>query len=207
MAINNYVEQILSRPVYVFDEIIEKLIGRNVHLAKIELTRHSMEVDNVLFESIKSVLQDLKEEEGVISRFLYSTFGFELRKNKRREQLIYLGSELKTQHSKIRTKLYGLNRQKERLDFSIVDLKRLQDGFSETNIFFKNDKAKNKSKFFFKEIENNINQLSEYQLSLLMKYNNLMDIEKVYSVLFKKIPRYNELIEESHLLLLAPRKK
>jgi len=204
MAIENYVGQILSSPVYVFDGIIEKLIGKNIHAAKIELTRYRIEIDAILLDSIKSILKDLREEEGVISRFFYSTFGIEFRKNKRREQLLYLGSELKTQHSKIKNKLYALHRQKERLTYSITDLGRLKDGFSEKNMFFENEKAKNKSKFYINEIEGQIKELQECQFSLLIKYNDLYDIEKVYHRLYKRIPRYHELCEETHLLLAAP---
>jgi len=201
MAIDNYVGQILNSPVYIFDGIIEKLIGKNIHYAKIELTRYRIEVDTVLFESIKSVLEDLNAEEGVISRFFYSKFGIELRKNKRREQLLYLGSELKSQHSKIKNKLRVLERQKERLSFSIIDLNRLKEGFSEKNMFFENEKNKNKSKFFINEIEGQIKQIQDLQLSVLMRYNDLSDIEKVYNNLLMKIPRYHELQEETYLLL------
>ena len=207
MAIANYVEQILNSPVYIFDEIIEKLIGRNIHFAKTELSRYKIIVDDTLLESIKLVLKDLREEEGVLSRFLYATFGVELRKNKRREQLIYLGSELKTQHIRIQKRLYTLNRQKERLEYSIVDLGRLQKSFSQKNSSIENSQIKNKSKFYINEIDDHIKKLEEYQLSLLMKYNDLTDIEKIYYRLFKRIPRYHELQEETHLLLLSPVKK
>jgi hypothetical protein len=78
MAISDYVEQILGSPVYIFDGILEKLIGRNVHYAKIELSRHSIEIDAVLLESIKSILKDLDKEEGFFSSFLYKHFAFQL---------------------------------------------------------------------------------------------------------------------------------
>jgi len=201
MAVENYVGQILNSPVYVFDGIIDKLIGKNIHAAKIELTRYRIEIDAILIDSIKSILSDIREEEGVISRFLYSTFGFEFRKNKRREQLLYLGSELKTQHSKIKRKLHALDRQKERLSYSITDLGRLKEGFSDKNMFFESNKVKNKSKFFINEIDGQMKQLQECQFSLLMKYNDLYDIEKMYHRLYKRIPRYQELREETHLLL------
>jgi hypothetical protein len=105
MEISNYVEQILSSPVYVFDGILEKLIGKNLHFAKIELRRYSFKIDATLIESIKEILKDLEVEEGCFSRFLYASFGFEIHKNKRREQLLYVGSELKTQHIKIKSRL------------------------------------------------------------------------------------------------------
>ena len=75
MAVENYIKDILDSPTYIFDQIIEKIVGNNIKHAKIELKRHSTEVDVILFEAIKSILKDLREEEGVISRFLYSKFG------------------------------------------------------------------------------------------------------------------------------------
>jgi hypothetical protein len=204
MAISNYVEQILSSPVYVFDNIIEKLIGKNLHFSKIELRRYSMKIDRILIESIKSILKDLQKEEGAFSRFLYSSFGFQIRKNKRREQLSYLGSELKTKHRKIKSRLYGIHRQKERLAYSIIDLKRLSEGFHSKDMFFESDNVKNKNKFYIDEVERKIEELQKIQLSLLMKYDDLSEIEKIYHKLFKSIPRHENLNEETHLLLARP---
>lgn len=202
MALDTYVDQILDSPVYIFDEIIEKLIGKNIDNAKIELKRYSSDVDDVLFEAIKSILKDLKREEGWLSRFVYNKFGVELRKNKRREQLILLGTQLKTQHSKVKLELFRIYRNSERLGLSIVDLKRLEEGFRGKNIYFQNEKTLNKSKFFMKEIEVFIGDLKKYQISLDSKHSNLLDTEKLYTSLFLKIPRYRELQEESHVALL-----
>ena len=207
MAVESYIDDILYSPVYVFDEIVAKIIDKNVSFTQIELKRYPIEVDSILFESIKSVLKDLKEEEGVFSRFFYATFGLELRKNKRREQLIYLGSELKTQHIRSQVNLRSIQRQQDRLSYSINDLERLKDAFLTKNMFFENDKVKNKSKFFMSEIENKISSLEEYQISLLMKYNDLIEVEKLYEQLFIQIPRYHELREETYLLLLSPVRK
>ena len=204
MAVESYIDDILYSPVHVFDEIVAKIIDKNISFAEIELKRCPLEVDSILFESIKSILKDLKAEEGVFSRFLYATFGVEIRKNKRREQLIYLGSELKTQHVKIQANLHSIQRQKENLAHSINELERLKDAFLTKNMFFENDKVKNKSKFFMTEIESKMSSLEEYHLSLLMKYNDLVEVEKLYQQLFIEIPRYHELREETHLLLLSP---
>ncbi len=207
MAIESYIDDILYSPVYVFDEIVAKIIDKNISFAQIELKRCPLEVDSTLFESIKSILKDLKEEEGVFSRFLYATFGVEIRKNKRREQLIYLGSELKTQHIKIQENLRSIQKFQEYLSHSINDLEQLKGAFLTKNMFFENDKVKNKSRFFMSEIERNMSKLEEYQVSLLMKYNDLVEVEKLYGQLFIQIPRYNELREETYLLLLSDEKK
>lgn len=207
MTVNSYIDQILGSPAHVFDKIIEKLIGRNIYNAKIELKRHIPDVDVVLFEAIKSILNDLKEEEGMVSRFLYKVFGLELRKNKRREQLIFLGSQLKTQHAKVKSELFRTHRLIERLGLTIIDLERLEDGFHGKTIYFQNQITINKSKFFIGEIQSNIVKLKEYQLFLESKHNNLGDIDKVYGALLKKIPRYHELQLESHLLLPSDKKR
>jgi len=206
MAIDKYVNQILDSPAYVFDEIIAKLIGKNIENAKIELLRHTTDVDNVLFEAIKSIIRDLKIEEGIIDSFFYNIFGVEIRKNKRREQLIVLGSQLKTQHSKVKSELFRIYRQTERLSLIIIDLKRLEESFRGKNIYFQNEKTLNKSKFFISEIEEKITLLKEYQCSLESKHNSVNDIEKVYNSLFKRIPRYQKIEEESYLHLLSKKR-
>ena len=53
-----------------------------------------------------------------------------------------------------------------------------------------------------KEIEESINDLKKYQISLESKHSNLLDVEKVYRALFLKIPRYRELQEECTVALL-----
>jgi hypothetical protein len=207
MAVEKYINDILNSPTYVFDQIVDKIIGNNVKHAKIELKRQSTDVDVILFEAIKSILKDLREEEGLISRFLYNRFGIELRKNKRREQLIYLGSQLKTQHSKVKSERFRLYRQKERISLSIIDLKRLSDGFKGKEFYFRDKKSLNKSKFYMNEIGMKIERLRECELFLNSKHVNLGDTEKMYDSMLKKIPRYQELQEENHLLLSASSKK
>jgi hypothetical protein len=207
MSTNNYVDNILHSPVYFFDDIIEKLVARNFYAAKIEAKRQQIKIDTTLLSSINLVLSDLKKEEGVISRFLYAQFGFEFHKNKRREQLFYLGSELKTHCLKVSSRRYVLKRQTERLSYTIVDLERLLNQFSSKNMFFENDKIKNKSKFYIHEIEEKIGELDILRLSLLLQHNELTEIESQYMQLFKKIPRYRKIKEETYLLLVTSSKK
>jgi hypothetical protein len=206
MAIDEYVNQILNSPAYVFDEIVGKLIGNNIKNAKIELLRHTTDVDSVLFEAIKSIIEDLREEEGLVSRFFYNIFGIELIKNKRREQLIVLGTQLKTQHAKVKSELFRVYRHTQRLSLSITDLRRLEKSFRRRNIYINSEQMLNKSNFFISEIEEKITLLQEYQNFLESKHNSIMDIEKVYNALEKKIPRYHELEEECSFHLLSSRR-
>ncbi len=207
MPVDNYVDDILYSPVYVFDEIIEKILGKNLSFTKIELSRCRVEIDVMLVESIKSILKDLNSEEGLLSRFIYAHFGLQFRKNKRREQLIYLGSELKTQYLKIKKRLHTLENQKKHLHHCMTDLERLRDALFSKNMFFEDEKVQNKSKFYMNKIEKELNTIEEFQISLLMRYNDLLEVEKIYHKLFIQIPRYHELREETYLLLLSPIRK
>jgi hypothetical protein len=204
MVVYGYIEQILNSPVYVFDDIIDKLIGKNIDLAKIELSRHPLKVDATLFESIKSILLDLNEEEGFISNFLYTNFGFEIRKNKRREQLIYLGSELKRQHKKIRIKLMELERQKEHLLRCVTDLRHLIESFESKNLFFEANKVRNKTIHYIRQLNEKIMEIEQLYALLQMRYNDLSEVEKIYHKLLTRIPRYQYLRDERELRLAAP---
>jgi len=202
MAIDSYVNQILESPIFVFEDIVDKVIGEHLKNSELEMLRHPTDVDNVLFEAIKSILVDLDKEEGFISRFFYRIFGVEVRKNKRRTQLILLGGQLKTQHSKVKSELVRIYQQVEQLSIIIIDLKRLEKSFHEKNIYFQNTKTLNKKSFFLTEIKNKVVLLEASQNALESKHNSVTDIEKVYSLLFTKIPRYYELKEENPLDLL-----
>lgn len=206
MVTQAYVDQILYSPVYLFNEIVDTIIGQNIHYAKLELKRYPIELDTVLVASIKSILEDLQKEEGAISRFLYAHFGVEIRKNKRRKQLIYLGSELKTQHNKMKSKLYGLKQQKESLLYCLVDLRRLSESIRVKDILFESDNIKNKSKFYLDELEVKIDALQKLEEALSMRYHNQIEVESIYQKLLSSIPRYEILQEETHLLLIAEAK-
>jgi len=102
MAIESYVKNILNSPEATFRKIVSKIVQESDKSAKIELVRQHMEVDEVLFLAIKSILNDLKIEESLFSQLLYKYLNIELVKNKKREQLIILGTQLKTQYSRVK---------------------------------------------------------------------------------------------------------
>jgi len=200
MDIDGYVDQILESPAYIFNEVIDKLTGKSIQSTKIELLRHTSNVDDILFEAIKSILIDLRDEEGIVSRFIYNNFGIKVKRNKRREQLLLLGSQLKTQHSKVKSELFRIYRHKERLSLSIIDLRRLKESFSRKNIYFQNEQTLNKTNFYSLEIDEKIQSIEAFILSLELKYNDLKETEIIYSGLLKKIPRYHELQQEKFIL-------
>lgn len=199
MLIENYINDIFNNPIYIFDQIIKKVIGENIKQAQRELKRHSTDVDVILFKAIKSVLKDISTEEGVISSFIYRKFGIELQKNKKREQLVYLGSQLKAQYNKVKSERSRLYKQKERISSCLADLNRIADSFNGKKYSFGDEQTYLKRKYCIKEIDEKIETLKEYELLLESKYNNFGDTEKVYRALLKKIPRYYKLQDNSNL--------
>ena len=96
MRIN--IENILKSRKDVFYEMLNKLTQTNIDLAKTELEHDCCNIDEQLFDAIVLTLNKLHSEEDLISRFLYSSFGIERYKNKRREQLLILGKQLKSKY-------------------------------------------------------------------------------------------------------------
>jgi len=204
MAIESYVEDILKSPEATFRKIMLKIIQKSDRDAKIELVRQYTEVDEILFEAIKAILKDLKVEEGVISQFLYRYFNIEIVKNKKREQLIILGTQLKTQYTRLRKEQNRVNIHILNLSLSLDNLKRLKEAFHNKRELILTDKEFNKSNAFIKKLNSKIDELSEYKNSLKQKYIKLNETEKVYKNLYKQIPRYYELQEDNFMNLLAP---
>lgn len=208
MSIESYVENILKSPESIFRKIVAEIIQKSDKSAKIELVRQCTEVDKTLFSAIKSILNDLKLEEGVVSQFLYRYFNLEIVKNKKREQLIILGTELKTQYSKLEKEQNRVDIHISNLTQSLDNLKRLKDSFDSKRASLNIFKEINKSDTFTKKLYSKIYELSEYRESLWQKSLKLGETERLYMNLFKKIPRYYELQEENFINLLeAPSKQ
>jgi hypothetical protein len=203
MAIESYVDDILQSPESTFRKIISRVIIRRDKDAKIELVRQYTEVDETLFEAIKSILNDLKIEEGRISRFLYRYFKIEIFKNKKREQLILLGSQLKTQYSKLKKEKRRVDMHIDNLLDSLENLRRLKEAFVNKIDTLKLRQERNKSHAYIRKISHRIEELNRYKSALEQKQEKLFETEKLYRNLYYQIPRYYELREEHYLNLLA----
>jgi len=202
MSNSSYVENILHSPITLLDEVLEQSVARTIYTATIEAQRQQIQADRNLLDSTDTVLGYLEIEEGFLSCFLYAKFGYEFQKNKRREQLRYFGSKIKLQLSEIKSRLYALNRQTERISYSIVDLEQLLEQFSSKDVTSENNEIQNKSKLCIYKIEEKIGQLDNLRLTLMMQHEALSEIEQEYSSLFKRIPRHKKL-EENTLLLIG----
>ena len=207
MSIESYVENILNSPDAIFQKIVSKIIQKSDKRAKIELIRQYIEVDEILFSAIKSILNDLKLEENRISKLLYRYLNIELVKNKKREQLIILGREFKSQYSR-------LKKEQNRVDTHILNiiqgldnLKLLKESLDKRRDTLYTDREINKIDAFIKKLSVKIVELSEYQDTLIQKSINLSDTERLYLNLYREIPRYYELQEESRANLFTSPKK
>jgi hypothetical protein len=207
MAIESYVENILNNPEVTFRKIVSKIVQESDKSAKIELIRQHTEVDEILFSAIKSILSDLRLEESMVSHLLYRYLNIELIKNKKRKQLNILGKQLKTQYSRVTKELDRMNTIILNLTTTLYNLQLLKDTFDTKRRFLQRDREINKSDAFVKKLNHTIDELSKYRDALKQKSISLNETERLYKNLYKQIPRYYELQEESRVTLLAHPKK
>ncbi len=201
MSMRINIENILNSPEHLFREILIKLTQKNIEDAKKELSIKNREIDTVLFDAIKLVLSDLKNKESYISRLLYSLFKIEFTRNIRREQLIILGSQLKSQHTKLRKDIYRINIYIHNIKITLKNLQRLDKAFREKNTSIFEQDMLNKSRYYLDRINHKYIELDKYKDRLEDKLNIVEAIEKKYRTLLRKIPRYYELNEQIYLQL------
>ncbi len=201
MSLRINIEKILQSPENIFKEILTKLTNKTISDAKKELNSKYKELDTILFDAINLVLTDLKNEESYISRFLYRMFKIEIKRNIRREQLIILGSQLKSQHRDIKKDIYRVKLFLYNISSTIKNLKRLEEAFKDKNKSIFELNMLDKSNYYLGRITAKIKELERLQDPLEDSLNILEAKEKKYNSLFKKIPRYYELNEEVYLQL------
>ncbi len=199
MRIN--IENILNSPEHLFKEILIKLTQQNIENAKKELSIKNREIDTVLFDAIKLVLSDLRNEESYISRLLYRLFKIEFTRNIRREQLIILGSQLKSQDIELKKDIYRIKLYIYNISLTLKNLKRLDKAFREKNTSIFEQDMLNKSRYYLDRINHKYRELDKYKDRLEDKLNIVEAVEKKYRTLLKRIPRYYELNEQIYLQL------
>lgn len=205
MSMRINIENILKSHKDVFYEILNKLTHNNIDLAKTELERTNCELDEQLFEAIELTLDKLRDEEGFLSRFLYSSFGIGRHKNKRRDQLLILGGQLKSQYNETQRTLTRIKHYEENLDSSRKNLYKLRQGFQNKIAFLPSILLQERSQKYMEQIDFHIKRIHEYETALEERRQRLKANTYEYKSLFKRIPRYHELREENYLELVAPK--
>ena len=206
MSMRINIENILQSPQEVFSEIIQKLTALNIANAQRELRLENTQIDEVLLDAIDMVLRDLNNEEGYISRLLYSIFGFELKRNKRRDQLIILGSQLKAQCANLKKDIFRIKNIIENIDSSIKNLNRLKEAFKSKQMFLYDQNMVEKSNLYIGVLVEKESELKEYK-ELLKEKSDMLSMKRgIYKKSLKKIPRYHELSEEIFLKLIESKR-
>ncbi len=201
MSMRINIENILKSHKSVFEEILNKLQAETVSNTKEALT-HTHLFDQILFDAIDLTLNLLKQEENFISRLLYRSFGLGKNKNKRREQLIILGSELQFQFLKEKKHQKNIQQLKESLQSSLKNLKRLRKALKDKTTFITSALLQDRCYSYMQEIDEKIREIIRLEKELDRANINIEKDLKVYEKQLKKIPRYHELREELYLGLL-----
>jgi len=191
MRIN--IENILKSRKDVFYEMLNKLTQTNIDLAKTELEHNCCNIDEQLFDAIVLTLNKLHSEEDLISRFLYSSFGIERYKNKRREQLLILGKQLKSQYDEIQQAITRIKECKKNLDSSHKNLLKLRQGFHDKTESLSSILLQERSYKYIEEIDFKLKHIKEYEEALEEKTQKLKANAHKYKTLLKRIPRSREL--------------
>ena len=205
MSISINIGNILNSSNDIFYEILDKLQKENIQRAKKELTLKN-EFDTTLIDAISLTVEMLHEEEGFVSRALYSSFGIGKKRNKRREQLIILGSQLKSQLSEKEKSIRRSRYRKENLYSTQKNLTRLHKAFKDKIPFLNSYTLQNRAIKYMRELNKNIEATITYQDELEVRINYLNNTLQEYRRVLRQIPRYHELKEEVYNQLIEPRR-
>ena len=204
MSISINIGNILNSSSNTFHEILDKLQKENIEQSKKELALKN-EFDTTLIDAILLTIDALHEEEGFVSRVLYSSFGIGKNKNKRREQLIILGSQLKSQLSDKEKSIRRSRYRKENLYSSQKNLTRFHKAFKDKIPFLNSYTLQNRAINYMREINRNIETILIYQDELEVRINYLNNTMQEYRRVLREIPRYHELREEMYNQLIEPK--
>ena len=206
MSISINIGNILNNSSNTFHEILDKLQKDNIEISKKELALKN-EFDTTLIDAILLTVEALHKEEGFVSRVLYSSFGIGKNKNKRREQLIILGSQLKSQLSDREKSIRRSRYRKDNLYSSQKNLARLHKAFKDKIPFLNSYALQNRAINYMRELNRNIETIITYQDELEIRINYLTNTMQEYRRVLRQIPRYHELREEVYTQLIEPSAK
>jgi len=199
---NMYIDKILNSNTDVFYEIIEKMELKNLSDVRQELS-NTYNLDKVLIDAIEFTLKKLRKEESFFSQVLYSSFGIGKEKNKRREQLILLGAQLKSEISK-------LERDRRRIQFFadnvygyLQNLSLLSEALGKKKPLLQTESLENRCQSYLKDLYKKMDETNGYHDALTTKGIYLESCLYKYKELFRQIPRYQTIKEERWNYLLA----
>ena len=195
MSMHIKIDKILNSTNDVFYEIVEKIELNHISDAQKELEKHQ-HLNTELIDAIEFSLSRLKSEENLLSQILYNSFGIGKTKNRRREQLIVLGSQLKGQITQFERDQKRVNFHYENVVSTLKNLTKLSEGFGRKMNFLVNKKLQKRAQTYLKELYLKMDVANVCQKELSLKSIYLESCLFRYKEILKKIPRHHEIKEE-----------
>ena len=195
MSLSMNIDRLLNSNEEVFENILKKLFMENLSNSKKELASR-YKFNKELYEAIEYTLQKLKKEEGLIGRFLYSSFGVGKKKNKRRKHLILLGTQLKTELENLEKNMQEVKFYYKNSVTSSVALTKLSESFGKKVYTIEDDDLADKCNRYLRKIYLITDEVNRSKKELDLKSIFLEGSLDKYRGLLKKIPRYHELKDE-----------
>ena len=192
------IDKLLNTDEAVFENILKKLFVENLRNAKHELAQ-KYKFNHKLYEAIDFTLLKLKKEENIISRILYHSFGVGKKKNKRRKQLVLLGTQLKTEIAKLDRDIKRVTLYHENSLESIEALTRFSNGFGQKMHMLEDSVKHNKCNSYLKKIYLVMDEVNKSTKELDNKSLLMESSVEKYRSLLKRIPRYHELNDNKYL--------
>lgn len=195
MSLSMNIDKLLNSNEEVFENILKKLFMENLSNSKKELASR-YKFNKELYEAIEYTLQKLKKEEGLIGRFLYSSFRVGKKKNKRRKHLILLGTQLKTELENLEKNMQEVKFYYKNSVTSSVALTKLSESFGKKVYTIEDDDLADKCNRYLRKIYLISDEVNRSKKELDLKSIFLEGSLDKYRGLLKKIPRYHELKDE-----------
>ncbi len=202
MSLQINIDKILNSSSNIFDEILDKVAINSLKNARKELSIE-YDIHRVLMDTIEFSLEQLREEEGFVSQFLYDKFGIGEDKNRRRRELLMLGGQLKGVIRELHRHKNRIKFHEENLFSSIENLTRLSTAFGKKLHKIDDENLKMACEIYLKEIYLQIDKANTYQKEFALKKIYLESTLFKYDKLLKQIPRYHELREERENYMLS----
>jgi hypothetical protein len=190
------IDKILNSTNDVFYEIIEKIESNYISDAQKELEKQQ-HLNTELIDAIEFSLSRLKSEENLLSQILYNSFGIGKTKNKRREQLIVLGSQLKGQITQFERDQKRVNFHYDNVVATLKNLTKLSKAFGRKMNFLANEELQKRAQSYLKELYLKMDVANACQKELSLKSIYLESCLFKYKEVLKKIPRHHEIKEEN----------
>jgi hypothetical protein len=192
------IDKLLNTDEAVFKNILKKIFVENLRNANKELAQE-YKFNHKLYEAIDFTLLKLKQEETLVSRILYNSFGVGKKKNKRRKQLILLGTQLKTEIGKLERDIKRVTGYHENSLESMEALTRFSDAFGRKLHLLSDDAKRKKCSNYLQKIDLVIDEVNKSTKALDNRSLLLESSLDKYRGLLKRIPRYRELSDNKYL--------